>query len=115
MARSKLEEELEFQMRVTKLPPYVTEHQFHETKGWRFDFAWPEKMFAVEVEGIVWNGKGRHQTGAGFEADLIKYQAAQELGWTVYRCSGGMVKSGNALRHIELMLGIRDINESTSY
>lgn len=75
-------------------------------KDWRFDFLIDSSKLAVEVEGIVWGEgkKGRHQTGSGFEGDLHKYAAAMELGFTVYRCSGRMVKSGDALRTIERLI-----------
>lgn len=75
-------------------------------KDWRFDFAMPERRFAVEVEGGAWTG-GRHTTGTGFHADLLKYEAAQRLGWTVYRCDPAMIKSGRALQTISMLLGAR--------
>ena len=44
---------------------------------------------------------GRHQTAKGYEGDLQKYDAAMQMGWTVYRCSPAMVKSGQAIKTIE--------------
>jgi hypothetical protein len=73
-------------------------------KDWRFDFAIPERKFAVEVEGGAWTG-GRHTTGTGFHADLLKYEAAQRLGWTVYRCDPAMIRSGRAVQTITMLLG----------
>lgn len=35
------------------------EHRFHESRRWRFDYAWPEHRVALEVEGGVWT-RGRH-------------------------------------------------------
>lgn len=72
-------------------------------KDWRFDFAWPELMLAVEVEGGAWVG-GRHTRGKGFLEDLRKYQAAQMMGWTVYRTAGELIKSGEAVRTIEQLI-----------
>lgn len=74
-------------------------------KDWRFDFAAPSRKFAVEVEGGAWTG-GRHTTGTGFHADLLKYEAAQRLGWTVYRCDPAMIRSGRALQTITMLLGV---------
>ena len=127
---SKLEESLAHQITVLKLPAPVREYRFAAElvgtqkgvrarlvnaglKDWRFDFAWPDLMLAAEVEGITrWgrnkNGSmklGRHQTATGMEGDLRKYDKAMGLGWTVYRCSGSMVKEGVAVGTIELLIG----------
>lgn len=64
------------------------EFQFDLANGrrWAFDFAWPDRLLAVELEGIFRFGdQTRHQTAAGFEADLEKYNRATELGWRVIR------------------------------
>jgi hypothetical protein len=76
-------------------------------KNWRFDFAFIEQKIAVEVEGGAWTG-GRHTRGKGFSEDLIKYDAAMNLGWTVYRCDGSMVKNGCAINTIIKLLGSID-------
>lgn len=67
----------------------------HGLKDWRFDFAWPELRFAVEVEGGI-HTNGRHTRGAGYEEDLKKYHHAMRLGWTVYRCGAHLIKTGEA-------------------
>jgi len=69
-------------------------------KDWRFDFAWPELKFAVEVEGGAFVNGG-HNRGAGFTADLLKYHNARLLGWDLYRCDGRLIKSGQAVGLIE--------------
>ena len=69
-------------------------------RNWRFDFAWPGKSFAVEVEGGAYS-QGRHTRGKGFSNDLRKYHYALRLGWIVYRCDPDMVRSGLALEMIE--------------
>ena len=52
-------------------------------KDWRFDFAYPQYMIAVEVEGGVFS-KGRHTRGVGYSNDREKYNHAQLLCWKVY-------------------------------
>jgi hypothetical protein len=121
---SKLEEALAFQIRALKLPEPEREYRFAAIatggigagvrqrvkaaglKDWRFDFAWPDLMIAVEVEGGAWVG-GRHTRGEGFLADLRKYEAAQRMGWTIYRTAGELIKSGNAVATIELLITYR--------
>ena len=66
------------------LPAPESEFRFHETRKWRFDYAWPEKKVALEVEGAVWTS-GRHTRGSGFVKDMEKYNAAASLGWRVIR------------------------------
>ena len=78
------------------MPQPETEHRFHSKRRWRFDFAWPGLMLAVEVEGGQWVN-GRHQRGQGFEDDCVKYNAAALAGWRVLRFTGDMVKDGRAL------------------
>lgn len=67
------------------------EHVFHATRKWRFDFAWPNRKIAVEIEGITAEG-GRHQRREGFEADCEKYNAAMLDGWMVLRFTPRMVR-----------------------
>jgi very-short-patch-repair endonuclease len=80
------------------------QHRFHPVRAWRFDFAWPEAMLAVEVEGGTW-ARGRHTRGSGFAADCIKYNEAALLGWCVLRFTTEQVQDGTALTYIEMALG----------
>lgn len=105
---------LEFQLRATKQPKPERELQFHPTRRWRFDFAWPDLMVACEVEGGVWvpPGKedqraGRHLRGKGFEEDCVKYLEASILGWTVVRVSSQMAEDGRALELLTRLLAAR--------
>ena len=78
------------------LPPgAVAEYQFHETRRWRFDYAWPERMVALEIEGGAWT-HGRHTRGAGFIADLEKYAEAAIAGWCLIRATPQQLESGEA-------------------
>jgi len=104
--RRKLEDRLAAAIAQAGLPTPIREHRFHKFRLWRFDFAWPEVLLAVEVEGGIYSG-GRHTRGAGFERDLEKYNAATLAGWRVLRLSGGMIRSGYALRAITVALNPR--------
>ena len=69
---------------------WVQEHRFHSVRRWRFDFAWPSRMVAVECDGIIWKAcGGRHNT----DADRDKINTAISLGWSVLRFSGNQIKS----------------------
>jgi very-short-patch-repair endonuclease len=61
-------------------------------RRWRFDFAFVAQKVAVEVDGGT-HSQGRHNRHSGFEKDCQKLNAAAELGWTVLRGTGPMVKS----------------------
>lgn len=78
----------------------VKEHRFHPVRMWRFDYAIPDKMIAVEVEGGVFKARsfvdkktgfiktttgGRHTSGAGFLKDMEKYNTATSMGWRILR------------------------------
>lgn len=89
-----------FQLRSAKLPDPVAEFRFHPERRWRFDFAWPERKIAAEIEGGTWTN-GRHSRGSGFAADCIKYNNATLLGWRVFRFTTDMVRRGEALATIE--------------
>ena len=75
------------------LPAYVTEHRFHPTRRWRFDYAWPELMIAVEVHGGTYTN-GRHTRGGGFTVDREKMNEAAIYGWTVLEVTAAHVRSG---------------------
>lgn len=70
---------------------------------WRFDFAFLDYKIAIEIEGATFS-RGRHTRGLGFEDDCRKYNTANELGWTVYRFTGNMVNSGEAIKVIERII-----------
>ena len=78
------------------VPRPVREYRFDQDRKWRFDFAWPSAMVAVEIEGVTHAG-GRHQRVAGFIADAEKYEAAMLQGWRVYRVPGQWVQKGRRL------------------
>lgn len=100
---SKGEATFALQCRALKLPAPTIEYRFDSARRWRFDFAWPDALIAVEVEGGLFSG-GRHTRGAGYQADLDKYNAATLQGWAVYRFSTNDVMSGDAIQVISRAL-----------
>lgn len=101
---SALEETLLGQIRLVGLPEPQREYRFWPGRRFAYDFAWPDRMLAVEVEGAIWAG-GRHTSGAGFLRDADKYNEAALRGWKVLRVTSNHIQSGEALRLIERALG----------
>ena len=66
------------------------EYRFHETRRWRFDFAWPNSKVAVECDGGQFKAMGgRHNT----DKDREKINTATSQGWRVFRFSGNTIKT----------------------
>jgi len=63
---------------------YELEYRFDKVRKFRFDIAFPEKMLAIEYEGIF-SEKSRHTNVKGFSTDCTKYNLAASKGWTVLR------------------------------
>ena len=99
MPQSQLEATFALQLRTSGLPEPEREYRFHPTRRWRFDFAWPDVMLAVEVEGGTWS-QGRHTRGSGYAADCEKYNEAALLGWRVLRFTADMVNNWSALETV---------------
>jgi very-short-patch-repair endonuclease len=52
----------------------------------RIDFAWPDILLAIEMEGgDIWRGKSRHTNGQGYINDMKKYNWLSKNGWTLLR------------------------------
>lgn len=72
------------------------EFRFDPNRRWRLDFAFRDKMLAVEVEGGLWIA-GRHSRGSGMGKDFEKYNRATILGWRLLRYTTEMVIDGTAI------------------
>lgn len=70
------------------------EYRFHDTRRFRFDFAWPEYRLAVEIEGGIWINGG-HNRGVGYSKDMEKYNLATLRGWRVLRFAPKDIKNEN--------------------
>jgi hypothetical protein len=85
------------------LPVPVEEYRFHPTRRWKFDFAWPEYMIALEVEGGAFSG-GRHTRGAGFLKDMEKYNEATIEGWRLLRCTPSQLCKGEHAKWVKRLI-----------
>ena len=72
-------------------PELVPWYKFHDTRKWEFDFAEPNTLVAIELEGGVYSN-GRHVRPAGFIEDCKKYNAATADGWALFRFTPDMLR-----------------------
>ena len=97
--KSQLELLFALQLKEAGAPNPVREHRFNPPRRYRFDFAWPDIMLAVELEGGTLSKykKSRHTTGTGFHNDCQKYNQAALMGWTVLRFDSAMINTLDAI------------------
>ncbi len=77
----------------TLIPPPECEHRFCRSRKFRFDYAWPQQLVAVEIEGGTYGRrKSRHSTGHGYSTDCDKYNLAALGGWIVLRYTAAHVR-----------------------
>lgn len=88
------------------LPAPTPEFRFHETRKWRFDFAFPESRVAVEVEGGLWS-KGAHVRGRHALSDMQKYNEAALSGWRVLRVTPDQLLTADTVTMLHRALHIR--------
>lgn len=78
------------------------------TRRWRFDFALPERMIALEYDGLGrgddQSARGGHETRAGLVRDARKGNEAQLCGWTLIRCHATTIESGECQAWVEAAL-----------
>ena len=85
VTQSELEAEFELQLRAAGIDGYVRELLFHPTRKWRFDFAWPEQLLAVEIDGF-----GHHKLSR-YTGDVEKFNEATLAGWRVLHVTRAML------------------------
>lgn len=92
-------------LQLYQVPAPLAEHRFHETRRWRFDYAWVEQRLALEVEGGAFSA-GRHIRPEGFLADCEKYSEAAALGWRILRVPPSALATLPTIRLIQRALGL---------
>jgi hypothetical protein len=94
--------------------PPTTQLRFHPSRLWVFDFAWPLRQVAVEVQGI---GPG-HCSLPGMTKDYDKMRAALLLGWkVVYVTKKHLLPEtvDDVCHDIARLLGIFTFHKPTGY
>ena len=100
------------------IPAPEFEYQFHPTRKWRFDLAWPmweetngirwvKNPFptAVEVDGGIWIAGG-HNRGEQMKKDWEKANEAAALGWRILRCEPRELCTAQFAELIKRALGL---------
>jgi hypothetical protein len=100
---SPMESEARLAMLDGGLPPPVLQHEIVDRnwRTWRVDFAWPDRLVAVEYDGFDW-----HSDPEKFRIDRQKRAALHEIGWTVQSIVADDVRrrSWDMVRRIEVEL-----------
>ncbi len=73
------------------------------TRKWRFDFVVVGTRIAIELHGSSFGkAKGGHTSGAGFNGDREKFNAAVSLGWKVIELPEKLIASPS----VDLIMGM---------
>jgi hypothetical protein len=124
---SDLERDMAFRLARLSVPPWQRDYVFHPSRKWELDFAWPDLLIYVSVEGGI--SKSSHRTVAniykkmvingrvvrvkvgekdGYSDDLEKHTEAAILGWLGVRVSRRMIESGLATELVRRAFQIRN-------
>lgn len=103
--RSRLEATFLLQIKAAGLPLPEQEVVFAPPRKWRFDFLYPDRKLAIELQGGTWIGGG-HSTGQGYQRDCEKANEAALRGIHVLRFTSSDVMTGAALKTLERALGL---------
>ena len=89
------------------VPMPKREYKFHPTRNWRIDYYFEHdgKRVGLEVEGGAHSG-GRHTRGAGFIADIEKYNQFTVHSIWLLRVVPDELKTMSTIRLIKQVLGL---------
>lgn len=91
------------QIRDADLPEPEQEYQFLDTRKFRWDFCWPSKMVALEIQGGIWTG-GAHVRPKRYEQDCHKLCLGVAAGWKVLWATPGMLDDESMLEYLREVL-----------
>jgi hypothetical protein len=102
-SESPMESEARLAMLDGGLPPPVLQYEIVDRnwQTWRVDFAWPDRLLAVEYDGFDW-----HSDPDALRRDRRKRAALSEVGWTTLSIVADDVRrrSWDMVRRIEVEL-----------
>lgn len=98
MPESVIEALLALQIRALKLPVPERNYRWMTGRRYEWDFAYPDRKIAIEVQGMV------HRIKSKWERDIFKRAYGLLDGWRVLEVSGETIRSGVAIQWIEKLL-----------
>ena len=99
--------ELTYYQQIKQAGLPLPKRQFKAIPGrdFAFDFAWPECMICVEINGSIWQ-KGKHNTGVGLRRDYEKANLANLASWCILVFTAEDLKDGTALEQTREALSL---------
>ena len=79
------------------LPIFIKEHQFLPQRKFRFDYALPRCMLAIEIDGGTYLSQGGKH---GTDRDREKLNLAAAMGWKVIRLSSTLLDDSEYCIHL---------------
>jgi hypothetical protein len=87
-------------------PEPQKEFRFHPERKWRFDFAFPDRKIAVEVQGGLFIG-GAHARPTFIVQSYEKMNNAMLLGWKVFQFQPKEFNNGIAVEILDQIFGVQ--------
>lgn len=85
---------------------FIRGYRFHPVRKWAMDFAWPDRRFAVEVDGAVFAAaRYGHTSATGIRRDYERDAAALALGWVVFRITSEMIERQDTIDIVRRWVG----------
>jgi very-short-patch-repair endonuclease len=95
----KWEEMFSVQLKTLGVPSPVQQFKFVPDRKFSADFAWPDRMILVELEGGIWRrGGGAHSHPSNILRDIEKQTLAAFHGYRVFRFWENDIKSWTAAK-----------------
>jgi len=88
----------------------LKEYKFMYSRGWKFDYAFPQLKIAIEYDGIVYKPsqqRGGHQTPKGIINDQEKRNEAQVRGWIVLLANQTSIDNRTFIDQLERAIKVR--------
>lgn len=96
--RNKWQDAYALQIKQAGIIRPIEEYQAIPNRKFRWDFAWPECLILVEIQGGIWSsGKSGHSTGTGINRDCEKGNLANLASFCCLSFTSDQIRNGMAL------------------